>query len=130
MNEPHWLDRRVIILLHAEALAAHGGVQGLRDAALLDSALARPVNQYLYNPDADVAQLAAAYGFGLTKNHAFADGNKRIAFIATVLFLRRNGHRLVSEPIDEIRTMLALAAGELSEEQFATWMRSHVEPAL
>jgi death on curing protein len=130
MNEPHWLDRRAILLLHAEALAAHGGAPGLRDAALLDSALARPVNQYLYHSAADVAQLAAAYGFGLAKNHSFADGNKRIAFIATALFLRRNGHRLVSEPIDEIRTMLALAAGEVSEEEFAAWIRSHMKAGI
>jgi len=127
MNEPRWLDRRVILLLHAEALAAHGGMPGLRDPALLDSALNRPINQFVYNPAADLAQLAAAYGFGLAKNHAFADGNKRIAFIATALFLRANGHRLVSKPIDEIRTMLSLAAGELSEEEFAAWLRAHTE---
>jgi death on curing protein len=129
MNEPRWLDRRAILLLQAEALAAHGGVSGLRDAALLDSALSRPVNQFLYDPDADVAQLAAAYGFALAKNHAFADGNKRIAFIATALFLRRNGYRLVSEPLDEIRTMMDLAAGGFSEKDFASWIRTHAEPA-
>jgi len=130
MKEPRWLDRRAILLLHAEALAAHGGVPGLRDPSLLDSALARPINQYLYNPAADLAQLAAAYGFGLAKNHAFADGNKRIAFIATALFLRANGYRLISEPIDEIRAMLDLAAGELSEDQFAAWLRTHTESTL
>lgn len=130
MNEPRWLDRRAILLLHAEALAAHGGISGLRDPALLDSALARPVNQYLYNPAADLAQLAAAYGFGLAKNHPFADGNKRIAFIATALFVRSNGYRLISEPIDEIRTMLSLAAGELSEEELASWLRTHTETVL
>jgi death on curing protein len=127
MIEPRWLDRRVILLLHAEALAAHGGIPGLRDASLLDSALARPVNQYHYNPAADLALLAAAYGFGLAKNHAFADGNKRIAFIATVLFLRSNGYRLVSEPLDEIRTMMSLASGELSENDFAAWLRTRTE---
>lgn len=130
MNEPRWLDRRAILLLHAEALAAHGGITGLRDPSLLDSALNRPINQYLYDPAADLAQLAAAYGFGLAKNHAFADGNKRIAFIATALFLRSNGYRLVSEPIDEIRTMMSLAAGDLSEQEFAVWLRTHSDTAL
>jgi len=125
MNEPRWLERRAILLLHADALAAHGGVHGLRDAALLDSALSRPVNQYLYDSEADISQLAAAYGFGLSRNHAFADGNKRIAFIAVALFLRLNGYSLVSEPIDEIRVMISLAAGELSEKDFASWIRTH-----
>jgi death-on-curing protein len=127
MNEPHWLERRAILLLHAEAIAAHGGVPGLRDAALLDSALARPINQFLYNAAADLAQLAAAYGFGLAKNHAFADGNKRIAFIATALFLRRNGYRLTSAPIQEVSTMMSLAAGEISEDEFATWIRTNTQ---
>jgi death on curing protein len=125
MNEPRWLERRAILLLHADALAAHGGVHGLRDVALLDSALSRPVNQYLYDSEADISQLAAAYGFGLSRNHAFADGNKRIAFIAVALFLRLNGYSLVSEPIDEIRVMISLAAGELSEKDFASWIRTH-----
>jgi len=86
MNEPLWLDRRGLLLLHLESLAEHGGSSGIRDEGLLDSAPARPRNQFLYNPSVDVAQLAAAYGFGLAKNHAFVDGNKRIAFIARVLF--------------------------------------------
>jgi death on curing protein len=89
MKEPRWLDRRAVLLLHAEALAAHGGISGLCDPALLDSALARPVNQYVHNPAADFAPLAAAYGFGLAKNRPFADGNKRIAFIAAALFCDR-----------------------------------------
>jgi|SRR5271156_5126325 len=129
MTEPHWLDRRAILLLQAEALATHGGVPGSRDAAMLDSALVRPVNQYLHNSEADLAQRAAAYGFGLAKNHAFADGNKRIAFIATALFLRRNGYRLTSAPIEEIDAMMNLAAGRLSEEEFAVWIRTHSDTA-
>jgi death on curing protein len=125
MNEPRWLARRAILLLHADALAAHGGVHGLRDAAMLDYALSRPVNQYLCDSEADISQLAAAYGFGLSQNHAFADGNKRIAFIAVALFLRLNGYSLVSKPIDEMRVMMSLAAGELSEKDFASWIRTH-----
>jgi death-on-curing protein len=128
MNEPIRRNRRVIRYLQSEALAAHGGIPGLRDMPLLDSALARPINQFHYNAAVDLAQLAAAYGFGLAKNRAFADGNKRIAFIATTLFLLRNGYRLVSETLDEINIMMSLAAGELSEDEFATWLRAHAEP--
>jgi death-on-curing protein len=125
MNEPIWLDRQSVILLQAESLAQHGGSSGIRDAGLLLSALARPLNKWNYNCDADLATLGAGYGFGLARNHPFVDGNKRIAFIATALFLRLNGYRLSSDPLDEIQTMLSLAAGELSEEEFAAWIRNH-----
>jgi death-on-curing protein len=130
MKEPVWLDRKGIILLQAESLAQHGGSSGIRDAGLLDSALTRPINKWNYNPAADLAELAAAYGFGLARNHPFVDGNKRIAFIATALFLRLNGDRLSSTPLDEIRTMLNLAAGELSEEEFAAWIRNHTKSTI
>jgi death-on-curing protein len=129
MNEPTWLDRKSVILLQAESLAQHGGSCGIRDAGLLDSALARPINKWNYNPAADLAELASAYGFGLARNHPFVDGNKRIAFIATALFLRLNGYRLSSDPLDEIQTMLGLAAGELSEADFAVWIRNHTKSA-
>jgi len=125
MNEPVWLDRRGLLLLHLESLAEHGGSSGMRDEGLLDSALARPRNQFNYNPSAGLAQLAAAYGFGLAKNHAFVDGNKRIAFIATALFLRLNGLRLATERLDEIQTMLNLASGLITEEHFAAWIRTN-----
>jgi death-on-curing protein len=125
MTEPKWLDRRGLILLHSESLAEHGGGLGIRDEGLLDSALARPRNKFAYDPETDIAQLAAAYGFGLARNHPFVDGNKRIAFVATALFLRLNGYRLVTKTVDEIHTMFNLAAGELSEDEFATWIRAH-----
>jgi death-on-curing protein len=127
MNEPVWLDRQSVILLQAESLAQHGGSSGIRDAGLLDSALTRPINKWNYNSEADLATLATAYGFGLARNHPFVDGNKRIAFIATALFLRLNGYRLFSDPLDEIKTTLSLAAGELSEEDFAVWIRNHTK---
>ena len=127
MNEPIWLDRQSVILLQAESLAQHGGSSGIRDAGLLDSALTRPINKWNYNSEADLATLAADYGFGLARNHPFVDGNKRIAFIATALFLRLNGYRLSSTALDEIQTMLQLAAGELSEEEFAVWIRNHTK---
>lgn len=128
MKEPLWLDRRAVISLHSESLAEHGGISGIRDEGLLDSALARPKNQFAYGAELDIAELAAAYGFGLAKNHPFVDGNKRIAFITAATFLRLNGYRLNSNRLDEIQTMLALAAGELSEEHFATWIRLHSLP--
>ena len=127
MKEPRWLDRRATTSFHLQSLAEHGGSLGIRDAGLLDSALARPRNQFAYATDIDIAKLAAAYGFALAKNHAFIDGNKRIAFIATATFLRLNGYRLNSNRMDEIQTMLALAAGELSEDEFASWLRLHTE---
>ena len=128
MKEPLWLDRRAIIAFHSESLAEHGGSSGIRDEGLLDSALARPKNQFAYAAESDIERLAAAYGFGLAKNHAFVDGNKRIAFIATATFLRLNGCRLTSSRMEEIQTMLAVAAGELTEEAFATWIHLHSQP--
>ena len=130
MNGPIWLDRRGLLFLHFESLAEHGGTSGMRDEGLLDSALARPRNQFLYNTKVDLARLAAAYGFGLAKNHALVDGNKRIAFIATALFLRLNGWRLTSERLNEIQTMLDLASGEITEEEFAEWIRANCKPHL
>lgn len=122
-----WIDGRVILAVHAEQLAEHGGGDGIRDAGLLDSALARPLNLAAYgNPD--VAGLAAAYGFGIARNHPFVDGNKRTAFVATELFLVLNGHRLAAEDGECVSAMLALAAGELDEAAFADWLRTHTVP--
>ncbi|MBS1840581.1 MAG: type II toxin-antitoxin system death-on-curing family toxin [Acidobacteria bacterium] len=125
MKEPEWLDSRAIVSFHSQSLSEHGGSSGIRDEGLLESALARPKNQFAYAPKADIAKLAAAYGFGLAKNHPFVDGNKRIAFIATATFLRLNGCRLNSNRMEEIQTMLAVAAGKLSEDEFAAWIRLH-----
>ena len=116
-----WVNRQALLLLHAESLAEHGGAAGLRDLGLLDSALARAQNLAAYG-EPDHAQLAAAYGFGLAKNHAFVDGNKRAAFLATGLFLALNGYRLTATQADATLTMLALAAGEIDETAFAAWI--------
>lgn len=121
-----FLSRRALELLHEESLAEHGGLPGLRDEGLLESALARP-HQLLAYGEPDVAALAAAYGFGLIRNHAFADGNKRAAFLATGLYLGLNGHRLVTSQADATLTMLALAAGDLSEDEFAQWLCAHIQ---
>jgi len=128
MSEPLWLDRRVLELLHGESVAEHGGADGLRDEGLFESALARPQNLYAYENVTDMARLAACYGYGLAKNHAFVDGNKRIAFIATGLFLRLNGFRLVADQVQATLTVLSVASGAFSESEFADWIRGHSKP--
>lgn len=125
MSGWRWVNRQVLLLLHEESLAEHGGAPGLRDAGLLDSALARPLNLALYG-DPDVAELAAAYGIGLAKNHAFVDGNKRAAFLALGMFLALNGQRLQATQLDATLTMLAVAAGEISEKVLSQWIRDHM----
>lgn len=119
-----WIDKRALLLLHNETLAEHGGAAGIRDEGLLDSALARPLNLVAYG-EPDYADLAASYGFGLAKNHAFVDGNKRAAFLAVGLFLALNGYRLTATQVDATLTMLAVAAGEMEEPAFADWLRAH-----
>jgi len=121
-----WIDRRVVIAAHNEQLAEHGGAAGIRDAGLLESALARAENLAAYG-DPDVAALAAAYGFGIARNHPFVDGNKRAALVATELFLALNGFDLVVGDVECVVTILALAAGELDEAEFAGWLRTHIE---
>ncbi len=121
-----WLDKQLLVMLHDESLSLHGGTSGVRDEALLDSALARAANLAHYgNPD--YAELAAAYSFGLIKNHAFIDGNKRVAFLSVGLFLYTNGWRLKATQVDATLTMLSLAAGEMTEIDFANWIRRNTE---
>lgn len=128
MNEPwHWLAADVLLAVHEEQLAEHGGAAGVRDLGLFESALARPQNLAAYG-EPDVAALAATYGVGLAKNHPFVDGNKRTAFVAVELFLALNGVDLVADDADCVLTMLAVAAGSLDEPAFAAWLRSHTQP--
>jgi death-on-curing protein len=119
-----WLDAAVLRAVHEEQLAEHGGAQGLRDVGLLESALARPLN-LAADGAPDVADLAAAYGVGLAKNHPFVDGNKRTAFVAVELFLALNGIDLSAGDGDCVLTMLAVAAGQMDEPAFARWLRGH-----
>ena len=128
MTEPVWIDRQAIELLHDESLAEHGGLPGLRDANLLESALARPRNLLGYEGVEDIARLAASYAFGLARNHPFVDGNKRAAFIAAALFIRLNGARLSADQVDAYETTLRLAAGEIGEAEFAAWIRGNIKP--
>lgn len=123
-----WIDRRALQLLHGESLVLHGGAAGIRDEGLLDSALARPETLAAYGQP-DVFDCAAAYAFGLAKNHPFIDGNKRAGFLGAGLFLRLNGYRLIATQQDATLTMLALAASDISEAAYADWLRTHAKPA-
>ena len=125
-REPKWIDKRALLLLHEESLAMFGGARGMVDEGLLDSALGRPRNQYLYDKTGDIAGLAAAYGFDIAKNHAFVDGNKRAAFMAIGLFLALNRKRLRAHPVDAIQTIMALASDRLSEIELAAWIRANI----
>lgn len=123
--EPVWLDATDAIAIHDRQLAEHGGGSGVRDMGLLESALARPLNRGTYGDD-DPAALAAAYAFGVARNHPFVDGNKRTAWVLARLFLALNGHELRFVAEDAITTMLALAAGEIAEEAMADWFRVRI----
>lgn len=125
-QEPRWVGEATALALHDRQLAEHGGPSGIRDAGMLASALARAINQWGYG-EGDLCALAAAYAFGLTRNHPFADGNKRTAWVTARLFLRKNGLTLSFEERDAIRTVKRLAAGELSEEELAEWFRERIE---
>ena len=119
-----WLSRALILAVHDEQLAQHGGASGIRDAGLLESALARPANRAAYG-DPDIAELAALYAIALARNHPFVDGNKRTAYVALELCLRLNGLRFAVSDAEAAVVMLQLAAGEISDEEFTTWVRQN-----
>ena len=121
-----WLDTALIHAVHEEQLAEHGGGTGVRDANLLASALARP-EQLAHYGTPDAADLAASYGFGISRNHPFIDGNKRTAFVAVELFLALNGFELMAPDADCVINMLELAAGNLPEDAFAAWIRGNLQ---
>ena len=119
-----WLDNKVLLAVHDEQLAEHGGISGVRDMGLFESAISRPQNLAVYaKPDA--AEIAAAYGYGIARNHPFLDGNKRTAFVAMELFLVLNGYDLLASDVECVMTMLAVAAGDMEEADFAQWIREH-----
>ena len=120
-----WINSAVLIAVHDSQLAEHGGGAGVRDHGLLASALSRPENLAAYG-EPDVADLAAAYGFGISRNHAFIDGNKRTGFVAAAMFLRLNGYKLVADDASKVLTMVAVSAGDITEAEFAAWIRLHV----
>jgi death-on-curing protein len=128
VTEPVWLSPELVIAIHDEQLAEFGGASGLRDAGALESAIARPLNQYHYGKT-ELAALAAAYGFGLSRNHAFVDGNKRTAFLAIVTFLGLNDLEFVMPEPEAVVVMLALAAGEIDEAGLAKWIADKLQSA-
>jgi len=128
VTEPRWLSIVHILAIHTDQIQAHGGSLGVRDRGLLESALQRPRNRFLYEPDTDLAALAAAYGYGISANHPFIDGNKRVAFQAMYLFLGLNRLRIEAPEEEVVSLILALASGECDEPLLAEWLRSHITP--
>jgi death-on-curing protein len=128
VQEPRWLTLEAVELLHLGLFERYGGSHGVRGAALIESALSRPVNRWMYAPGCDLADLAARYAYGLARNHGFVDGNKRIAFTALFVFLYRNGLLLETDEEDATATMVGVASGELGEDELAEWIRSRIVP--
>jgi death-on-curing protein len=124
MTEPRWVPERAVHAIQAALIAEHGGLPGVRDEGLLESALARPRQKLAYGEPV-LVELAAACGFGLCRNHPFQDGNKRIALAVVDVFLQLNGHELVASEEDTVVTVRDLAAGEVGEEQLADWIRAN-----
>lgn len=120
-----WLLKEAVLAMHARQLAEHGGGAGTRDEGLLESALQRPENKTHYG-EPDIAELAAAYAYGIARNHPFIDGNKRTALVASRAFLLYNGYQITASKEDRLNTFLALASGNLTEDELAIWFRSHL----
>lgn len=127
-REPVWLERFVVDAVHTAQIREHGGLPGVRDENALESALARPRQKWHDDEEADLATLAAAYGFGLTKGHPYRDGNKRIGFLALVIFLGLNGYDFEAPEEEVVTVMLAVASSRTSERRLAGWVREHMVP--
>ena len=125
-REPRWLSRLVVDAIHTDQLREHGGLPGVRDENALESGLARPQQRWHYERKADLATVAAAYAFGLVKNHPYRDGNKRIGFLALVTFLGINGFEFDAPEPEVVAEILLLADGKQSEDRLANWVRSHI----
>ena len=128
MTDPQWVLKETVLALHEQSLSLFGGISGIRDEGLLDSALSRPLNLLSYGSP-NLFELAASYAHGLAKNHPFLDGNKRVAFTVAVLFVELNGHRFHATEPDAVLSTLALAASELSEAEFARWLEENSSPS-
>ena len=126
MKEPRWVTRIVVDAVHFDQIREHGGLAGVRDENALESALARPRNKWEYNKKSDIADVAAAYGFGIATSHPYRDGNKRIAFLTMLIFLGLNGYSLISPEADVVTTMLAVADNHFSEMDLSEWLRRHI----
>jgi death-on-curing protein len=127
VKEPVWSDLEVVLAIHDEQLAEHGGQSGVRDRGLLESALSRPQNQFAYGEHA-LPRLAASYAFGISRNHPFLDGNKRTSLVVAELFLVLNGSELTATDAECVTTFLHLAAGDLTEDQLTEWIAGHTAP--
>jgi death-on-curing protein len=125
VDQPLWISKRAVLAIHSEQLAEHGGSDGIRDETLLDSALAKPLSVSASSEEPDIFRLAASCAFGIARNHAFLDGNKRTALAVSVTFLDRNGWAIVASKEDFYFTFLHLADGSLSEEELAAWFTNH-----
>lgn len=127
MNEPVWIIDDVVLAVHRRQLAEHGGGDGVRDTSLLESALGKPKNLYHYSdPKPDLAAMAAAYAYGICKNHPFVDGNKRTAFVICQLFLKLNGAELTASQAEKYETFLNLAAGKITEQELVDWITKNL----
>lgn len=125
MKEPIWLLDAIVTAIHNRQLAEHGGLEGVRDPGMLSSALARPKNAFAYSqPQPDLSSLAAAYAFGIAKNHPFVDGNKRTAYVVCRTFLKLNGHDIEATEIEKYQTFLAVAEATIDESELTQWIRS------
>lgn len=129
MKRPTWLRRPIVEAVHTRQVREHGGHYGIRDAGLLETALARPINYWLHEPKADIFILAAVLGQGLSRNHCFIDGNKRVAFMAMYVFLGVNGYDLHAGEPEAVDLMLQVAEGNVAETSLAEWLRRHVVPS-
>ncbi|ADV84678.1 type II toxin-antitoxin system death-on-curing family toxin [Terriglobus saanensis] len=130
MNTPVWIEKQDALAYHLEQLAQNGGSSGVRDVALLESALAKPLNLYAYDdPAPSMQRLAASYAFGIARNHPFVDGNKRTAFVVSVTFLAVNGFELTASKEDRYLTFLKLAEGSISEAELTEWFGANTRPA-
>ncbi len=129
MSEPIWISEFVVEAIHQDQLREHGGLPGIRDKALLESALERPKNKFAYNPICSIQDLAAAYCYGLVRNHPFADGNKRIGFLVMAVFLELNGFTFCATEESTVVSILSLAAGDHSESELALWIKENATPA-
>jgi death-on-curing protein len=126
MKEPRWLLEQTIVAIHSVVLEEHGGAPGIRDEDMLSSALNRPKDKYSYDKDCNIYELAAAYSFGIAKNHPFVDGNKRVAFLAGTLFLELNGYSFMADESDAAFVFERLAEGKIREASLATWFEKNV----
>ncbi|MBX3179449.1 MAG: type II toxin-antitoxin system death-on-curing family toxin [Candidatus Hydrogenedentes bacterium] len=126
--EPHWITTPMALEIHRRQIARYGGSDGVRDLGLLDSALNRPRNVFHYEGPVPLARLAASYCFGISRNHPFIDGNKRVSFVVASVFMLLNGFNVEASEDDVVETMLAVASGEMSEEALTDWFAHHVAP--